>query len=171
MILSLASLLTLWLRGLQRTWAKNLRCLCGRIIVLSRASYQAGEGWYICLSSQVHEGHSQEVQDGRLESPVDTDEYDYSARRGQGRRAHGLEGVPEHDQLHLVLDGNKVGHPVFCMSVCLFSTVTQYFTSASHQVDHRVSSIHSWAWSLVLGVLFHFAIWFLRYRLCGVSSR
>jgi hypothetical protein len=52
--------------------------LDGRVAVLSRASDQAGEGGNLCASSQVHEGHTQEVQDGRLEAPVDTDEYDYS---------------------------------------------------------------------------------------------
>jgi hypothetical protein len=33
----------------------------GRIVVLSRTSDQAGEGGNLCASSQVHEGHSQEV--------------------------------------------------------------------------------------------------------------
>jgi hypothetical protein len=51
----------------------------GRIVVLSRASDEAGEGGNLCASSQVHEGHRQEVQDGRLKAPVDSDEYDYSA--------------------------------------------------------------------------------------------
>jgi hypothetical protein len=32
--------------------------------VLSRALDQAGEGGNLCASSQVHEGHPQEVQDG-----------------------------------------------------------------------------------------------------------
>jgi hypothetical protein len=36
----------------------------GRIAVLSWASDQVGEGGNLCASSQVHEGHSQEVQDG-----------------------------------------------------------------------------------------------------------
>jgi hypothetical protein len=35
------------------------------------------EGTFV--HQKVHEGHPQEVQDGRLEAPVDTDEYDYSA--------------------------------------------------------------------------------------------
>jgi hypothetical protein len=39
---------------------------------------QAKEG-NLCTSSQVHEGHPQEVQDGRFETPINTDEYDYSA--------------------------------------------------------------------------------------------
>jgi hypothetical protein len=51
----------------------------GRIAVLSQSSDQAGEGGNLCTSSQVHEGYSQEVQDERLEAPVDTDEYDYNA--------------------------------------------------------------------------------------------
>jgi hypothetical protein len=51
----------------------------GRIAVLSRASDHAGEGRNLCTSSQVHKGHPQEVQDGRFEATVDTDEYDNSA--------------------------------------------------------------------------------------------
>jgi hypothetical protein len=46
----------------------------GRIVVLSCASDQEGEVGNLCASSQVHERHSQEVQDGRLKAPVDTDE-------------------------------------------------------------------------------------------------
>jgi hypothetical protein len=55
MILSLAARLTLWLRGLLYD---------GRIVVLSRASDQEGEGGNHCASSQVHEGHPQELHDG-----------------------------------------------------------------------------------------------------------
>jgi hypothetical protein len=51
----------------------------GRIAVLSRASDQAGERGNLCTSSQVHEGHPQEVQDERFEDPDDTNEYDYNA--------------------------------------------------------------------------------------------
>jgi hypothetical protein len=114
----------------------------GRIAVLSRASDQVGEGGNLCTSSQVHEGHPQEVQDGRLEAHVNIDEYDYSARCGRGRRPFGL-GVPEHDRLPLVLDGNEAGHPVFCVSVHSFSGVAEDFTSAGRQEDLQVSSIHS----------------------------
>jgi hypothetical protein len=53
--------------------------VAARIVVLSRSSDQAGEGGNLCTSSQVHEGHPQKVQDGRLEAPADTDEYYYSA--------------------------------------------------------------------------------------------
>jgi hypothetical protein len=48
----------------------------------------------------------------------------------------------EHDRL-LVLDGYEAGHPVFCVSVRLFSCVTKDFTSAGCQADLQVSSIHS----------------------------
>jgi hypothetical protein len=89
---------------------------------------QAGEGGNLCASSQVHEWQPQEVQDGRFEAPVDTDEYDYSVRRRRGRRARGLEGVPKHDRLPLVLDGDEAGHLVFCVSVCSFSGVAEDFT-------------------------------------------
>jgi hypothetical protein len=33
----------------------------GRIVVLSQASDQGGEGGNLCASRQVHEGHPQEV--------------------------------------------------------------------------------------------------------------
>jgi hypothetical protein len=63
-----------------RGYEKKIRDVYdGRIAVLSQASDQAGEGRNICTSRQVHEGHPQEVQDGRFEAPVDTDEYDYNA--------------------------------------------------------------------------------------------
>jgi hypothetical protein len=75
----------------------------------------------------------------------DTDEYDYNARRGQGRRACGTEGVSEHDQLPLVLDSDEAGHPVFCVSVRSFSGVAEDFTSAGRQADLQVCSIHSLA--------------------------
>jgi hypothetical protein len=69
----------------------------GRIAVLSRDSNQAGEGRNLCATSQVHEGDPQEVQDGRLEAHVDTDEYNYNTRRRRGRITHGPEGVPEQE--------------------------------------------------------------------------
>jgi hypothetical protein len=59
--------------------SKEFEMSDGRIEVLSRSLDQAGEGGNLCTSSQVCEGYSQEVQDGRLEAPVDTDVYDYSA--------------------------------------------------------------------------------------------
>jgi hypothetical protein len=40
----------------------------------------------LCIKPSTQR-HPQEVQDGRLEAPVDTDEYDYSARRRRGWRA------------------------------------------------------------------------------------
>jgi hypothetical protein len=55
----------------------------------------------------------------------------------------GPEGVPEHDQLPLVLDGDEAGHPFFCVSVRSFSSVAEDFTSAGRQADLQVSSIHS----------------------------
>jgi hypothetical protein len=73
----------------------------GRIAVISWASDQVGEGGNFCASSQLHKG---------LEAPINTDEYDYSAGCRRGWRALGPKGVPEHDQLPLVLDGDKEGH-------------------------------------------------------------
>jgi hypothetical protein len=81
----------------------------------------------------------QEVQDGRLEAPIDTDEYDYSARCRRRRRACGLEGVPEHDRLLLVLNGDEAGHPVFCVSIRSSSGVAEDFTSAVRQANLQVS--------------------------------
>jgi hypothetical protein len=45
------------------------------------------------------------------------------------------EGVPEHDRLPLVLDGDEAGHPVFCVFVRSFSGVAEDFTSAGRQAD------------------------------------
>jgi hypothetical protein len=78
--------------------------MMGKLHFFSWASDQAGEGGNLCTSSEVHEGHPQEVQNGLLEAPVNTVEYDYRAQCGRGRRARGLEGVPGHDRLPLVLD-------------------------------------------------------------------
>jgi hypothetical protein len=52
--------------------------IMGELQFFSWASDQAGEGRNLCTSSQVHEGHPQEVQDGRFEAPVDIDEYNYN---------------------------------------------------------------------------------------------
>jgi hypothetical protein len=53
------------------------------------------------------------------------------------------EGVPKHDRLPLVLDGDEAGHPDFCVSVSSFSGVTEDFTLVGRQADVQVSSIHS----------------------------
>jgi hypothetical protein len=73
------------------------------------------------------------------------------------RESRGPEGVPEHNRLPLVLDSDEAGHPVFCVSVRSLSSVVEDFTSAGRQADLQVSSIHSGAWSLVLGVLLPYA--------------
>jgi hypothetical protein len=78
-----------------------------------------------------------------FEAPINTDEYDYSDRRGQGQRACGPERVPEHDLLPLVLDGNVAGHSVLCVSVRSFSGVAENITSLGLQANLQVSSIHS----------------------------
>jgi hypothetical protein len=80
------------------------------------------------------------------------------------------DGVPEHDWLPLVLEGDEAGHPDFRVSMRSFLGITEDFTSAGRQVDLQVSSINSCAQSLVFGVLFPFASWFFRCRLCRVSS-
>jgi hypothetical protein len=53
----------------------------GRVVVLSQVSNQARERGNLCASRQVHKEHPQEIQDGRLEAPVNTDEYNYSSMR------------------------------------------------------------------------------------------
>jgi hypothetical protein len=75
--------------------------------------------------------------------PLSTPTSTTTAQCGRGRRARGPEGVPEHDRLPLVLDGDEAGHLVLCVSVRSFSVVVKDFTSASRQADLQVSSIHS----------------------------
>jgi hypothetical protein len=86
------------------------------------------------------------------------------------RNKRGPEGVPEHDQLPLVLDGDEAVHPVFCVSVHSFLGVVEDFTSASRQADLQLSLIHSRAWSLVLGVLFPSLLVFQMPTLWDVES-
>jgi hypothetical protein len=57
--------------------------------------------------------------------------------------ARGPEGVPEHDRLSFVHDGDEAGHPDFCVSVCSFSGFAEDFTSAGRQAYLPVSLIHS----------------------------
>jgi hypothetical protein len=45
------------------------------------------------------------------------------------------EGASEHDWLPLVLDDDEAGHPIFCVSVCSFSGITEDFASTSCQAD------------------------------------
>jgi hypothetical protein len=75
--------------------------------------------------------------------PMLTPMYDYNAGRGRGRRDRGPEGVPEHDRLPLVLDGDETGHSVLCVFLHSLSGVTENFTSTGRQADLQVSSIHS----------------------------
>jgi hypothetical protein len=58
-------------------------------------------------------------------------------------RARGPEGVPEHDQLPLVLDDDEARHPVSCVSMRSFSGVAEDFTSVGRQADLQVSSMQS----------------------------
>jgi hypothetical protein len=45
------------------------------------------------------------------------------------------EGVPEHDWVTPLLDGDEAGHPIIGMSVHSFSSVSEDFTSASGEVN------------------------------------
>jgi hypothetical protein len=56
---------------------------------------------------------------------------------------HTEKVVPEHDRLPLVLDGDEAGHPIFCVSMRLFSGVAEDLTSAGRQADLQIPSIHS----------------------------
>jgi hypothetical protein len=64
MILSLVARLTLCCEVCKGYEQRIRDVYDGRIAVLSRASDQANEGGNLYASSQVHEGHPQEVQDG-----------------------------------------------------------------------------------------------------------
>jgi hypothetical protein len=54
----------------------------------------------------------------------------------------GSEGVPEHDWLTPLLDGNEAGHPVHGMSVRSFSSVSKDFASASDPSHFQVFASH-----------------------------
>jgi hypothetical protein len=64
MILSLVAHLTLRCEVCRGYEQRIQDVYDGRVVVLSWASDQACEGGNLCASSQVHEGHPQEVQDG-----------------------------------------------------------------------------------------------------------
>jgi hypothetical protein len=100
-----------------------------RIAVLSRALDQAGEGGNLFASSWVHEGHPQEVQDGWLEAPIVTDEYNYSAR-------HDEDGEPVDQKEYRSMIGSLLyltaTRPDIKFSMCLCT----HF-QASPRTSHR----------------------------------
>jgi hypothetical protein len=79
------------------------------------------------------------------------------------------EGVPKHDQVTPLLDGDEVGHPVLGMSVHLFSSISEDFASASGEVNFQVLLSHPRLQPLVVCVLFSGSSWFFRCGFCRVS--
>jgi hypothetical protein len=53
------------------------------------------------------------------------------------------DGEPVDQKEYRSMIGDEARHPVFCVSVRSFSGVTEDFTSAGHEADLQVSSIHS----------------------------
>jgi hypothetical protein len=78
-------------------------------------------------------------------------------------------GVPEHNRLPPVPDGDEAVHPILDMSVRSFSIISKDFTSASNQAHIKVFVIHSWLWPLVLRLFFFVALQFFRCGFCQVS--
>jgi hypothetical protein len=66
----------------------------------------------------------------RMSTPMST-----TTGRGRRQRARGPEGVPEHDWLPLVLDGDKVGHTIQYVSVRSFSGVAEDVALTCRQAD------------------------------------
>jgi hypothetical protein len=62
---------------------------------------------------------------------------------GQWRGRVLSEGVPEHDWITPLLDGDEAGHPVLGMSVRSFSSVSKDFASTSGEANFQVLASHS----------------------------
>jgi hypothetical protein len=105
------------LQGLQRTWAKNSRCLwwenCSSFSGF-RSSKQKREP--LCIKPSTRRISSWSSR-WRLEAPIDIDEYDYSTWHGRGQRARGPEGVPKHDLPPLYLTATRLDIQ-FSMCLC-----------------------------------------------------
>jgi hypothetical protein len=74
------------------------------------------------------------------------------------RRSCGPEGVPKHDRIIAVPDGDETGHPVRSLLVRTLSVFTAHITSSSRQADHEVPSFHTRNWSLAFGFLLSFSL-------------
>jgi hypothetical protein len=131
MILYLVARLTLWLQGLQRRWVWWENCSFPSGFRSSRLRRE-----HLCIKPSTWR-HHQEVQDGGLQVPLDTNEYNYDARCSRGRWAYGLEGVSEHARLPLVLDDDEVRHTIHYVFVRSFSSIAEDFTLAGHQQIFR----------------------------------
>jgi hypothetical protein len=79
------------------------------------------------------------------------------------------EGVPKHDRVTPLLDGDEAGHPVFSMSVRSFSSVSKDFAWAGGQAHIQVLASHSRLRPLVLCVFLFGASWFFGRGFCQVS--
>jgi hypothetical protein len=104
------------------------------------------------------------------QSHDDACEYDYNSWCIWGRWTCWPEGVPEHDQVTPLLDGDEAGHLVLGMFVRSFSSVSEEFASSSGQAHIQVLASHSRLWPLVLCVFFFGASWFFRRGFCRVSD-
>jgi hypothetical protein len=93
----------------------------------------------------------------------------YSSWCRRGRWTRGPEGVPKHDRVTPLLDGDEAGHPILGMSVRSFSSVSEDFASTSAEANFQVLASHSRLRPLVLRVLFFGASWFFRRGFCRVS--
>jgi hypothetical protein len=121
MILSLVARLTLLLQGLQMIWAGNLRWAwwvsCS--IFLGLQIKQSKEGTFVHQAKYTNDI----VRKFKME--------DSKAWCRWGRWTRRPEGVPKHDQVTSLLDGDEARHPILGMSVCSFSSVSKDFASAS----------------------------------------
>jgi hypothetical protein len=79
------------------------------------------------------------------------------------------EGVPEHDWVTPLLDGDEAEHPVLGMSVHSFSSISEDFASTSGEADFRVLASHPQLRPLVLRVLLFGSSWFFGCRFFQVS--
>jgi hypothetical protein len=88
---------------------------------------------------------------------------------GWGRWICGPDGVPKHDRVTPLLDGDEAGNPVLGMSMRSFSSVSKDFASARGQVHIQVLVSQSRLRPLVLRIFFFGSLWFFRRGLCRVS--
>jgi hypothetical protein len=81
----------------------------------------------------------------------------------------GPEGVPEHDRVTPLFNGDEAGHPVLGMSVRSFSSVSEDFASASGEVSFQVLASYPQLRPLVLHILFFGSSWVFGCGFCRVS--
>jgi hypothetical protein len=72
------------------------------------------------------------------------------------------EGVPEHERVTPLLDGDEAGHAILSMSVRSFSSISKDFASTSSQAHVQVFATYSRLRPLVLHVFFFGSSWIFR---------